>query len=164
MITAPQLELLPGPYWRQVAHDDKRARVLADEHYSRQTVGASDFTPPGRKLVLLGVDEQAVWAAVENLDVAGCLQWRVTIFRNTLPASQGGAESSMLIRQATALTYAYWLRHYHALRVPLTTAVDPTKVRRKRDPGRCFLRAGWTRDGVTSKGLIRLRAPAPEAA
>ena len=26
---------------------------------------------------------------------------------------------------------------------PLTTEVDASKVKRKRDPGRCFIKAGW---------------------
>lgn len=147
-------ELFPGPYWRKVAHDDPRARALADRHYSRQTVGALDFTPPGRKLVLLGEDSAAVWAAVENLDRVGRTQWRVTIFRN-----EGQRLSSELVREATEITKAYWLRQYHvAPLAPLCTEVDPRKVKRKRDPGRCFVRAGWLRCGVTTKGLVRLCA------
>lgn len=63
------------------------------------------------------------------------------------------------MREATARTYAYWRRHYGGLpAVPLTTEVDPRKTRRKRDPGRCFLRAGWSRVGVV-RGLVVLRAP-----
>lgn len=149
-----QLDLLEGPYWRKVAHDDARARALADRHYSRQTPGALDFTPPGRKLVLLGADELALWAAVENLDGGGALQFRCTVFRN-----EGPALSSDLVREATAATLAYWRRRYRRVARPLTTEVDPERTRRKRDPGRCFRRAGWTVIGTTSKGLVLLRAP-----
>ncbi len=152
-----QPDLFPGPHWRKVAHDDPRARELADRHYSRQTHGARDFTPSGRKLVLLGADELSVWAAVENLDPAGRLQWRVTIFRN-----EGSLLSSTLVELATDATYAFWLRHYRELPgVPLTTEVDASKVRRKRDPGRCFIRAGWRVARRTRHGLIRLLAPPP---
>lgn len=67
--------------------------------------------------------------------------------------------SSDLIREATKRTYAFWRRRYGALpSVPLTTEVDPTKVRRKRDPGRCFLKAGWVRI-EDARGLAVFRAP-----
>lgn len=39
------------------------------------------------------------------------------------------------------------------------TFVDGSKVRHKRDPGRCFLKAGWLRDGFTKSGLVKLRLP-----
>lgn len=44
---------------------------------------------------------------------------------------------------------------------PLETEVDPTKTRHKRDPGRCFRRAGWTVTGER-RGLVILRAPRGE--
>jgi hypothetical protein len=51
----------------------------------------------------------------------------------------------------------------------MVTFVDASKVRRKRDPGRCFLRAGFERDGATEGGLLAFvlrpdRMPAPEPA
>ena len=42
--------------------------------------------------------------------------------------------------------------------VPLTTEVDPSRVRRKRDPGRCFRRAGWLVTGIV-RGLWVYEAP-----
>ena len=42
------------------------------------------------------------------------------------------------------------------------TFVDAAKVRRKRDPGRCYRRAGWEPCGMTAGGLYALRL-APEA-
>lgn len=51
------------------------------------------------------------------------------------------------------------MSHFGAVPVvPLTTEVDPGKVRPKRDPGRCFLRAGWTRVDER-RGLVVLQAP-----
>jgi hypothetical protein len=36
-------------------------------------------------------------------------------------------------------------------------------VRAKRDPGRCFLKAGWRRVGTTRGGLVVLRlSPCPQ--
>lgn len=143
--------------WLKVKRSDKRARSLADRHYSRQTVGARDFMSSGRTFVLLTHDARAVWGVIENLDPAGGLRWRCSIFRN-----EGTERSSDLIREATDRTYAYWrARHGGLPGVPLTTEVDPEKTRRKRDPGRCFLRAGWSRLDVR-RGLIVLQAP-PES-
>ncbi len=57
--------------WALVSVCDPRARALADRHYSRQRVGARDFVPPGRRLVLLTADSLAAWAVVANLDPRG---------------------------------------------------------------------------------------------
>lgn len=145
---------LEGDSWAPVVRCDPRARALADRHYSRQTPGALDFTAPGRKLVMLTDDERAVWAVVDNLDPCGAQHWRVTMFRN-----EGAQLSSDLIREATGRTRDYWRRHYKGEPpVPLTTEIDPGCVRRKRDPGRCFLRAGW-KYARTHRGLVVLEAP-----
>jgi hypothetical protein len=127
--------------------------LLADPHYSRQTPGAREFMPPGKTFVLLSSDSRAVWGAVENV-FNGRTYWRVSIFRNT-----GARLSSLLIRRATRLTRAYW-RTRHGTRCALRTEVDPAAVRRKRDPGRCFLRAGWRCVGPSAKGdLLVFEAP-----
>lgn len=36
----------------------------------------------------------------------------------------------------------------------MITFVDPDKVRHKRDPGRCFLKAGFVHVGETKGGLL----------
>jgi hypothetical protein len=142
--------------WEKVKRCDEQARQLADAHYSRQTPGARDFTPPGRTLVLRTAEGGAVWAVVENLDPAGNTRFRCTIFRNERADLW---LSSDLVREATATTYGYWLGHFGALpSVPLTTEIDAGQVRPKRDPGRCFLRAGW-RKIDERRGLVVLQAP-----
>lgn len=141
-------------YWHRVRRSDVRARALADRHYSRQTPGAREFMASGRTLVLLTLDADAVWGAIENLDPAGGRRWRCSIFRN-----ESLILSSVLIREATDRTFDWWRRRYGGLpAVPLTTEVDPARVLRKRDPGRCFRRAGWTLQGLV-RGLVVLRAP-----
>jgi hypothetical protein len=64
------------------------------------------------------------------------------VFRN-----EGPSLSSCMIDEADALAWRRWPgeRHY--------TYVDPKRVR-SRNPGYCFVRAGWRRCGVTKKGLI----------
>jgi len=144
--------------WFQVDRDHPAGRALADRHYSRQTPGAKDFLPPGRTLVLMTPIGDAVWGVVENLDPAGALRWRCTIFRN-----ESSLLSSDMVRAATARTYRYWRHHYGALPdAPLTTEVDPARVRHKRDPGRCFLRAGWRVVATLASGLVRFEAPPEE--
>lgn len=141
-------------HWHRVKRTDKRALDLADRHYSRQTVGAVEFMSNGKTLVLLTLDARAVWGAIENLDPNGGHRWRCAIFRN-----EGAVRSSELVREATTRTYLYWRRHYGGIpAVPLTTEIDPSKVKRKRDPGRCFLRAGW-RKVDERRGLVVLQAP-----
>ena len=153
----------PLATWVRISKGDARACALADRHYSRQTPGAPQFLPPGKTIALLTPCGRAVWGVVLNLDPAGRVRWRCAIFRN-----EGAGLSSDLVRAATETTYALWRRRYGSLPdVRLTTEIDPGKVRRKRDPGRCFRRAGWeylyTTEGA-KKGradLVVLGAPPP---
>jgi hypothetical protein len=153
--------------WWLVDRDDPRALEVVDgtgafvgagPHYSRQTPGAAEFMSSGKTLVLLSECNRAVWGVIENRDPPGNLHWRCSMFRNL-----GAGLSSMLIREATNLTFSFWERRYGRLPgVPLRTEVDPRKTKRKRDPGRCFIRAGWIRVGE-SRGLVILQAPGEEA-
>lgn len=62
--------------------------------------------------------------------------------------------ASTMIREAVAVTRWKWPD------VPdlgMVTFVDAGKVHHKRDPGRCYLRAGFERDGKTEGGLIAVR-------
>lgn len=150
-----QLSIAPDGHWRKVDRCDVRARLLADRHYSRQTPGALNFMANGRTLVLLTDDARAVWGAIEMLGFDGARMWRCSIFRN-----EGPVLSSALVAEATTRTRDYWTRHYGGLpSVPFRTEVDPEKTRRKRDPGRCFLKAGWRVMGETKSGKVLLEAP-----
>ena len=56
-----------------------------------------------------------------------------------------------MIVEAVAITRWQWPE------VPalgMITFIDPTKVRKKRDFGRCYKKAGWSRCGLTKGGLI----------
>lgn len=149
--------------WEHVKRVDTRARILADRHYSRQTIGHREFMPPGRTFVLIVRSDSApcgasaVWGVCENLGMDGVRRWRVTIFRN----EASGMLSSELVRQATDATFTRWVVHYGDLPpCRLTTEIDTRKTRRKRDPGRCFRRAGWEEIGRSSdSGLVVLAAP-----
>lgn len=126
--------------------------------------GSPQFVPPGRYLVLLTRDADALWvtswpfAAYTKHAWAGA--WVNSCFRNEAPEKY---RSSDLIREAIAVTRSEWPE------VPslgMITFVDSRKVRHKRDFGRCYLRAGFVRAGETKGGLLAfqlLPAAMPEA-
>jgi hypothetical protein len=140
-------------YWRISHRFDPAGAALADRHYNRQTVGSPQFVPPGRCLVLYAVEGRAVWVTswpfAQYVKHAWAGAWVNILFRN-----EGAGLSSSLIREAVAITRWYWPE------VPafgMVTFVDAGKVRRKRDPGRCYLRAGFERVGETKGGLVALQ-------
>lgn len=138
--------------WYIVQKDDVRARLLADCHYNRQTPGAREFTPPGNNIVLIipnGHRAAAVWASHRpdpNANLAipradGFEYWDNPIFRN-----ESGIQSSILIREALAITRYLW---QDALpRDGFHSFVDPRKVQGVKVHGQVvhgwvFQRAGF---------------------
>ena len=144
--------------WQLSDRADPVARRMADRHYNRQAVGAAQFVPPGRCVVLRTPTGDAFW--VTSWPIAAYVQhawagaWICTAFRN-----ESDHLSSELVREAISATLAVWPEPPD---LGMVTFVDPGKVRRKRDPGRCFLRAGFERVGETKGGLVALRLP-PDA-
>lgn len=118
--------------------------------YNRQAIGAAQFVPPGRCLVLLS-DSPALWVTswpfADYVKHRWAGAWVCSCFRN-----EGLDLSSDMIRGAVAVTRWRWLA---TPELGMVTFVDPGKVRRKRDPGRCFLRAGFRPAGQTiDAGLL----------
>jgi hypothetical protein len=112
-------------------------------------VGSPQFVPPGRCLVLLTEAADAVW--VTSWPFARYVKhtWAGAMV-NSLFRREDGPLASDLITAATAATRAHWPD------IPplgMVSFVDAAKVRRKRDPGRCYRRAGWTHVGFTAAGL-----------
>jgi hypothetical protein len=138
--------------WRLSWRGDPTAAALADRHYNRQKIGTRQFVPPGRCLVLLS-DSPALWTTswpiAEYVQHAWAGAWICSCFRN-----EGQILSSDLIRQAVSVTRWRWPD------IPplgMVTFIDPTKIRRKRDPGRCYRRAGFRPVGTTKGGLLALQ-------
>lgn len=126
--------------WRVGTRVDPDGRVLADRHYNRQSIGADNFVPPGRCFVLV-IPGAAVWVTswpfAEYVKHAWGGAWVNSLFRNEASERY---RSSELIRTAVAATRWHWPE------VPdlgIVTFVDAGEVRPKRDPGRCYLRAGF---------------------
>lgn len=152
---------------------DDKARPIADRHYTRQSPGAKQFVPPGRCLVLR--TEGALWvtswpfAQYVRHEWAGA--WVNSCFRR-----ESGPLSSDLIRQGVAATVWRW---GDCPQIPwscggdsglvgMVTFVDRSKVRHKRDFGRCYRKAGFRVIGETKGGLLALGLavsdmPHPEA-
>lgn len=136
--------------WRLSYRFDPTARQVADRHYNRQKPGTPQFVPPGRCLVL-EADGPAVWVTswpfAEYVRHAWPGAWVNSCFRR----EGGDLLASDLIREAVAVTRWRWPD------VPdlgMVTFVDAGKVRHKRDPGRCYLRAGFKLVGATKGGLL----------
>jgi hypothetical protein len=144
-----------GPQWWATKDGDAACLALYEKHYSayryRDGRVRRLFCGPGDKFVLRDDAGRAffVWRKFKD----DCIDTRTGLpqtgvncaaFRN-----EGTRQSSELIREADAIADCCWpdRRHY--------TYVDPKRVQ-SRNPGYCFLVAGWKRCGVTKKGLLVL--------
>jgi hypothetical protein len=129
--------------WHLSWKADPRVRALADRHYSRQKVGAAQFVPPGACLVLVTERADAAWITsapmAEYVHHAWAGAWTCTMFRNESEWPDR-LLSSELIKDAVAATAA---RMGPVPDLGFVTFVAAGKVKKKRDPGRCYLRAGW---------------------
>lgn len=140
--------------WELSHRFDARALPLADRHYNRRKVGSPQFVPPGRCLVLLTANADALWVTswpfARYVRHAWPGAWVNSLFRNE---SDGCA--SELIRGAVAMTRSKWPD------VPplgMVTFVDPDEVegvkrRGKMIYGYCYLKAGFKHIGFTKGGL-----------
>lgn len=139
--------------WRLAHRFHERARVIADRHYNRQKIGSPQFVPPGRCVVLLEEEGgEALWVTswpfAEYVRHAWAGAWVNSLFRN-----ESRWLSSMLIRDAIAVTRGIW----EPPPLGIVTFVDASKVKRKRDPGYCYLKAGFENVGKTQGGLVALQ-------
>jgi hypothetical protein len=136
--------------WRLSHRFDPDALPLADRHYNRQKIGSNQFVPPGRCLVLLsGNPPDALWVTswpfAQYVKHAWAGAWVCSCFRN-----EGDVLSSELIKQAVAATRAIYGSPPEQ---GFISFVDSKKTRHKRDPGRCYRKAGWKHVGYTKGGL-----------
>lgn len=140
-------------HWHRVTKFDPRAAALADQHYSRRTIGSPQYMPPGQTLCLLSTDERAVFGwwrphpdsgikAMNGLD-----GWTCTIFRNT-----GLVLSSELIIDAEMALYSTGVNCGPS---GLITYVFGRKVATHGQPGKhaagwCFRKAGYRATGLSA--------------
>lgn len=144
MLDIPQY----GP-WLITHKADHACRLLADRHYTRQTIGSPQFCRPGRNLVLRTALGDAVWVTWSGIRDDGLRAWECTIFRNESPHL-----SSDMIRAALTATMAEWGQPPPD---GIITYVDQSKVQ-SANPGFCFLSAGFRRIGRSKRrGLVLLQ-------
>lgn len=142
-------QLVDNQMWRLSWRADPATRAIADRHYNRQTIGHPQFVPPGRCLVLRSDDDQAAWVTSwpRFAQHAWAGAWINTMFRR-----EGGQHlASTMIRAAVAATRARWA---DVPELGMVTFVDPRQVEHKRQPGRCYLKAGFRLVGTTQGGLL----------
>jgi len=143
-------------HWLSSNKFDPRALALYERHYSARRYAdgrkRDQFVGPGEQMVLLTVCCRGLFVWVRNTIERFDKQVGVNcaVFRN-----EGAGLSSDLIREADELAWQRWPGERHF------TYVDAEKIRRKRDPGRCFLRAGWQRAGASKRGLVLLERSWP---
>jgi hypothetical protein len=157
MTTLGAMPRLPGwPYghWEPVRDGNPLAAAIYRRHYSAYVYadGRRDdpryrnrnlICGPGEKMLLLaGGPALFVWRRF--IDDSGQTGVNCAVFRN-----EGPVRSSDLIREADALAWSRWPAQR------LYTYVNPTTIR-SRNPGCCFLKAGWRRCGRTKGGLVVL--------
>ena len=133
--------------WEQSSRADRAVLPMADRHYNRQKPGTPQFVPPGRCLVLKrpGALWVTSWPFPEFVKHEWAGAWINSMFRR-----EYGPLASDLIRSAIAVTRWRWPT------VPdlgLVSFVDAAKVKHKRDPGRCYRKAGFRHVGFTKGGL-----------
>jgi hypothetical protein len=135
--------------WLPVRTSDYRLRELRDRHYSTRRPGGRTVGPPGKRLALVTFEGRAGWVSwLSDFPAAALAEAYVcTFFRN-----EGAGLASSLIEAAIALTEGEW-----GPAKRWVTLIDVGAVRTKRDPGRCFRRAGFRPVGFTKGGHGRPR-------
>lgn len=132
--------------WQRTKKFDPECAAMADNHYSRRTVGSPQFMPPGQTVVLKAPGALFGWwrphpdsgiVAMNKLD-----GWTCTIFRN-----ESTVRSSELILEAE-----YALTEYVGTDCGpsgMITYVWDKRVR-STNPGCCFKIAGWKKAGKSA--------------
>jgi hypothetical protein len=136
--------------WHLSSRFDPRALPIANRHYNRQKPDSPQFVPPGRCLVLLTENADALWVSswpyAEYVKHGWAGAWVNSCFRN-----ESSHLSSDLIKEAVKATKWFW---DEVPELGFVTFIDMDKVRKKRDFGRCYRKAGWQVAGQTKGGLL----------
>jgi hypothetical protein len=142
-------------YWIGCRDGDPRAFAIMARHYSfkpykdgrrqnQRNPNRRLFCGPGQKMVLIGVDLDALFVWRKFLDDSGQTGINCAVFRN-----ESRRVSSELILEAEHLASSRWPGER------MYTYVDPMRVR-SRNPGYCFKCAGWGLAGATKSGKLIL--------
>jgi len=138
--------------WQQVKDGNPIALEMYERHYSAYHYADGRirklFCGPGYKLVLLAMDNKALFVWRKFIDGSGQKGINCAVFRN-----EGTVLSSLLIKEAVEICRKKWPKER------LYTYVNKEKIR-STNPGYCFIKAGWRKCGITKGGLIILELEA----
>lgn len=143
--------------WTITNRCDPEARELADRHYNRQSIGAKNFVPPGRCLVLKTNTETGrafwvtSWPFAEYVRHAWAGAWVCSAFRN-----EGAGVASEMIAAAVAATVAHWpdVPELGMITFLDKRKVRPIKVRGVETWGRTWEMCGFRHVGHTKGGFM----------
>jgi hypothetical protein len=146
--------------WQLSYRADPVANAVAKRHYNCQSPDSDQWVKPGACLCFITPEAGAIWSTsapfAEYVQHAWAGAWENSTFRNE---RQDLYLSSDLIRDGIAATLWLWP-------VPpalgIVTMVDAAKTHRKRDPGRCYRKAGFRHVGFTQGGLWVFQMPPDE--
>lgn len=135
--------------WQLSHRYDRRALPIADSHYNRQKIGSPQFVPPGRCVVLLTRNADALWVTswpfAEYVKHAWAGAWVNSLFCN-----RGPLLSSELIREAIAVTRSF----FPVPPLGMVTFVDKDEIR-STNPGCCYKFAGF-RKAICPNHMIKV--------
>ena len=148
------MEALEDPYnhvWIPIKDGDPRARYLFMRHYSarkNRSAVTAKIAGPGEYMCLITPDCNSLflWRLFREIGQTEPRGLNCAVFRR----ERGNWLASEMILAAEELARARWpgeTRYY--------TYINPQKVQ-SRNPGYCFIKAGWEKYRTTPKGLIEL--------
>jgi hypothetical protein len=122
--------------WLGVKDGDVAARDIFRRHYTwheyKDGRAHNIFVGPGEKMVLVTQNWNALFIWRKFIDNSGQVGVNCVVFRN-----ESNILASSLILEAEQLAWGRWPGER------LYTYVNPVSIQHKRQPGRCFLKAGW---------------------
>jgi hypothetical protein len=154
-VTAVQPFLFGGSTWIEVRDGNDTGRAIFDRHYSRYRYADGRkprlYVGPGEKMVLLTPCACALFVWRKFISADGQQGVNCAVFRN-----EGAGLSSELIRSVDDLAWRRWPGERHF------TYVNPRRIR-STNPGFCFIKAGWSKCGITKWKRLLILERIPEA-
>lgn len=127
-------------HWLITDRGDPEAWALADRHYTRQTPGSRSFVRNGQNLVFVTRCGNATWVTFRPTPGKAVRKDNRRALECALFRNESQIRSSILVREARALTVALWGMPEDGL----ITWVKPSALRTgNMNPGACYKKDGW---------------------
>lgn len=126
-----------GNVWQMVKDGNPVALNIFKRHYTYKVSNSKIFVGPGEKMVLMTLDEKALFVWRKFISDNGQSGINCAVFRN-----ESKHKSSFLILEAEKIAEVRWPGER------LYTYVNTTKIK-SINPGYCFQMAGWKKSGFT---------------